>query len=396
MKIEKYHKNHKAFLLAYKSINHGNEKLKSFFNDKRLTHVEKELLLCLLVIKKNKLKKAQQALESLVNLNSFLKCYHSMLLASVYNNQGEFIKAREEINAAIKGFHKLGDKKYVFYAYDSAASIYHNCKKICELESLMLQIESLPTEEEYKYTLHKKCQLFIILLRDESKEAIKISNELCQFYREKYPDHLGFGLMQLVVSYFKNESIEECYKVLSQYKKLGGYKIKANYKYTVSLLDLLYKGQRYYLYEKDFKDASLLYLELNVIISLVDEKPSQAKKAWNQLHQKLPHIYQKNYKLSSDKTFFSMAYDRYSQFMNDSAHELDLDKLASLEFPIQRLEYILYNFQGYISREKLISYIWDEEWTPSGDARLNRLIYKLKKKKDLNIKASKGRYKLAS
>lgn len=389
-----YHIKHKTFLAAYKSINQGNAKLKKYFSDKRLPQSEKKILNCLLLIKKNQINSAIKTLEDISDLNEFLKSYKYLLLAVCYNNTSFYSLASDYIKQSIKQFKSCGDQKYIYYALSTGACIAFNLKDQHQVIEMLNELKKLPENQNYIELKTNCCELYLNLLKDNKKSLLQ-SKELLDYYLKNDPEQANYYYILCITAHLKFNLIDEAYDLLNEYRTYGGYRIKPNYKYLSSLMNFLYKKSTFYLYEKDFINAKLLYLELCVVKNLELEKYPEALSSWQQLMALNPAVYKDNFELHTDITLFKLALSRFdlSKYQINNIQETDL---KSFESSVDKLLYILESRKHFVSKEELIELIWGEELSLENESRLSSIVYILRKHKNISIITRDGRYKKAS
>ena len=197
-----------------------------------------------------------------------------------------------------------------------------------------------------------------------------------------------------------HDEFDECYKVLAEYKNHSGFGVKSNYKFMINLLNYYTKNEPIYAYKRDYQEVDSLYYQIKVIQALDLKNIDQAHEFWEKLMVITPSLYKEDFNYTAKKDLFKLSLTKalssvnnVIKFKTENKNSLDKSYLNTLKSNGEKLKYILDTSDYYLTKDKLIELIWNEEWSPKNDQRLRTLMSRVLKKNKMNIKNIDGKYK---
>lgn len=391
-----YYTNHKTFIKAYNLLSKDHRKFKSYYSDKRLTNSEKLLLKALYGLKKGDAD-CLENIKTIRGLNPFLQGYKYVIQAAYYNNSMKLMKAIACAKKAISALESIQDQDFIFNPMSQIVIAYGNLKDSKEMGEYLEKLDKLPKDTDYKSGLYLQCKGFYELINGGPEKTVDSIGECIANYKNAVSDRLSFIYVVLFMAYVQLDKPDECFAVLQEYKKAGGFKVKANYKYMVTMLNYIYNGSPIYCYKRDFINVLTLYYELEVIKHIAKEDYEQAMVAWTFLNERNPKVYKADFKFKGPVCLFSRALDSLPIEMPGRGNEqIDLSDLNNYKSYQAKLEYILKQSKTPLEADHLVALLWGELADYDAIVRLRTQVSRLRSKKKLDIQFKNGAYYLAS
>ncbi len=394
-------KNLELFLRAYETINTNHKKFKEYLTHKDINQEQKSILKAVYALKKNKPHKALEIISNTSVQNDFLKLYQSYICGLIHNHMGNFELASKNLTTAILGFDSYNDKKHIYKPISAISMLYLNMKDVQRLKKYYQVFLSFKDESSEHQILDYNYQIFINLLEQNKERTLEKIKELRLSFEKEISSNLKMYLIFEFMIYLSHDNFDECYEVLKQYKDLGGFGVKSNYKYMLTLLNFFTKNASIYAYKRDFQEVEYLFYQLKVIQCLDLHNIEEAKEYWVMLEKLNPSVYSEKFNYTAPKDLFKISLQKALQKIGSdtstqSDSQIDLQKLKALTSNTAKLEYIFSLDGFYLSKDQLIELIWEEQWSPKNDQKLRTLISRVLKKNNFKVENIDGKYKKAA
>ncbi|MFZ4715393.1 MAG: hypothetical protein ACOYL6_16840 [Bacteriovoracaceae bacterium] len=384
----------KLFLQAITLVNEDFLKAKSVLTDKRLSQLEKQIIQAYVDLRDNRFSEIIPVLINQKSEDVFVESQRNILLGLAYNNSGDLKLARPFFEIAWDIVKTTNYKTSQFIVLYNLFTLHRNLKQIERMS------EYLDLMQELEIKDHPG--LFLMLLRcrfcyySYVGDMMKAKSFMLKIERRK--EELGENqILSFQIDkfdfYLKNDQYSDCYKTLEEMKKFRIYASSFNFKFMKILLDHITLEKPIYAYDKDFINVPILYNMLNVVKALEAADPIEALKWWGELTLISPDIYQADFIYKGDKCLFSVAYQMHRQ--ND-------EKIIILENVKEKtkeelLLKILENSKHPVRKDQIYKMIWGEELQDKeGLLKLSKLVWRVKKKFNIEIKTRKGCYYTSS
>lgn len=355
---------------------------------------QRRLLKCYASYKKNKLDSTIEELKSFICSDLFFESVRLYLIGLAYNQYGVFVQSQDYLERSIEMLESINENDFIFFPYSVLVINLGNQRKLKLMKVNLDGLKRVPVLDLNKTLLRYQCEVCYCVVTEQIEAGI----DLIKYVLGKYQNEIGefktfFLTLQFMLT-FKKDDYDECYNILNKYKDIKSFKVRANYKYMKTLLDNIAYDSPLYIYKQDYQDNLDLLQQLEVIKHLSLGEIEQAKKYWDQLSLLAPDIYSEDFEYRGDYCLFSVAVNKYRGHNIDFG--FDQDKIASLSGPMEKLIYILQGANRPISKEELVDLIWSEEFSELAGKRLSKLVSRMKKTTDYQVKLSKGVYSISS
>ncbi len=229
-----------------------------------------------------------------------------------------------------------------------------------------------------KLGMYKKA---IELLKENESKLVEIDNE---YTINEY---------RLVMAdiYFRNRELESAfaiYKSLIQIKKTP---VRMRILFEYKLIEYFIDKTSCISWSEHIKDNSEYSLKVEIIDLLNSGRSDEAQDLWIKLARKVPHYYLPNFKVrykSDEKALFYS----YIQLIRNKKSQKVLDANLKLSGKQEALYKALRGAEFPVSKENLIEMIWADNYDPKYDARLYKLIQRLKESAKIDVLCEKGGY----
>lgn len=389
---------HNTFIKAYNEINISHKKYKVYLHSSELTQTEKNLLKALLFLKKEEIQDALELLKRTNPTNDFLKAYKNYFLGLAYNHTGKYEISAKYLVKSILTFIKIKEPTHQYRPISIISMVYFNLKDTKRLKKYYKVYTAIKEDNDKHNILDYNYRIFINILDKKNIDAIELINEVISKHKNQIIQNLRFYYTLKFMAFINNEDYDSCYDVSESYKSATGFKVKANYKYMVTLLNYMTKDSSIYAYKRDFKDNDYLWLQLKVVQCLNLNNIEEAESYWLKLKENNDELYEDKFKYNGEMDIFHRSLTKALKSIKLDSEKLDFSEeiLASLKSNSDKLYYILNHYDNFITKDQLIALIWQEQWSPKNDGRLRTLISRLQKKHEIKIDSVDGKYKISA
>ncbi len=383
----------KAFLelilIHSKKPKYTKERLKS---DRRLTHVERNIIRGFLLMRDNENAEAYTIATSIKSQpDPMVESMRLYLLAGSLNNQGQYILALEFFQKCYQQIPKGIVFHLEYVILNNLFLIYmnlHNLVKAREILSILKSMSDLPQEDSLRF---KRLEFaFYTAIEDEAK-----ASELYKYLRLHQHQYTNHELVSLLIQFYHYgitfDHLQVCEDSVSQTCHQKKYSLTENFNYMRIMLSHLKEKTPIYLREQNFKNYPILLLQLKFIRALDLHKLSEASTLWNELHLLNPSVYKDEFQYVGFKSVFSRCLEmHHSKLAKMGIKAVKESHLSILDAIQQKLE-----LNESVSREELFYYAYGRELESKIDQSLiTKQVSKLKIEKKLEIRSVRGTYQL--
>lgn len=390
--MNKYHVSHKTFIAALDCFSSNMQKFKRYYNDKRLTVAEKAMLKSKVELRKSNFSKALELLE-FTTTNPFLKANQLFLQGTIYNNSSASHMAIPLLKESYMRFLKLEDKEMAYNPLFALVITLINQRNITQVEFYLKELAKLNLRSPYRQSSFLRAKALYYSLIDNNQKALEEINKAMEIKSESLNQKIAFFLVAKFVILFKLKRFNECEQILSEYKDTSGFADSANYNFMRIMLSHFLHDSPIYAYEKHFKGVDELRFQVNVIKHLSVAETELAKMYWEKLQTINSILYQDNLVYTGDYGLFSACLAKHSRKNENKTLSFNLNELRGSNTQDKLYKVLTSNSKTH-TKEELIKLIWDEEYSVENSQRFNRLLSRVKRKYNLNVRVRKGSYRV--
>lgn len=380
----------KFFAMIINEIHLSYDHLDKILADKRLTNAEKKIIQCWNYLRKGQAKNILEIVETIeTEYDDLVNAQKKLLTGISLIWEGNLKKALVMIKEAtfeLEEFEGIGNIYFIAVYNYFVCSL--NLKNEKELNQSMNLLSIIPNLDEKQKITRLSCSFYFYNYFNDFKKA-----RLCIKELEKVKDKMNDSIFMAYhtgkyMFYIKSEEYDLCFKVLDDIKKRRSFYSKSNYLFMRILLENFVNKTPIYAYERDFVDSPFLYNQIMVIKLLEESKPIEAKIYWNKLAFELPLVFSENFTYLGPKDIFSLCLKTHLKKDADTTFKLPEKKEDALILLLQKNN-------GCLSIETIYQKLWDEELLDKEDiGKLKKLVSRVRKNQNQNIKFKKGCYHL--
>lgn len=345
------------------------------------------------LFRRNKCLESIELLKSFHANDKLIEGMRLYLIGLNLNHLSDYKAAKHQLTASLILLEHTGQKRILFYGYSTLIIVEANLRHKDDLKNNMAKLSKLKRESKNATLQYYQCLLCQYVLEEKPKLGLKAIEKVKAEVSNRLEDFRPFYLVLEFVFHFMLHNHDECYRVLSNYKKIRSTKISSNYNFMKLMLDHIVKDSPLYVYKKDFKDDITLYNQISIIKHLASGEIKEAKSLWSELQQMSPLLYGKPFEYHGDFGLFKAGLLKHQNKTHENI--FDLNVLHSIKNVQEKLVYLLENSNAPISKFELADYIWGEEYSEQVENRLKKQISRLKKKYPHPIVQSQGTYWIA-
>jgi len=370
----KYYKTaHKTFIAALESFASNKQKFKRYYNDKRLTVQEKNILKAKISIRNFKIEEGLEFLD-FTPMNDYIKAHQLYIKGVLHNNKTDFSSSAPILKTSYLLFKSLNDDQYSFSALYSLILTFFNLKFSDQMDFYLKEMNKMSRKTKFQKSCYLRCKSLYFSLINEDVKALEYINQSLEDDSIQMKDQRAMFLITKFVAHFKLHQHEKCGEVLKEYNSSKGFISSANYNFMKKMLDHFVNDTPLYAYEKHFRDAPELKYQTNVIKHLSCAENDLAQNYWEKLQIINPSLYKETFQFTGDYCLFSACLNKHLNKETSSLSGIQEFRGTTQE----KLVFFLESSERPLSKEELIDYLWAEDWTPGSSARLNTLMSRTK------------------
>lgn len=385
----------KTFDRFLKEMNQTPGKLNQWLEDKRLTQLEKKIILGYSLIRNNQNTRVLEELENIPESDiDFVNAHKNLLLGIACNNLTRFPEAKNYLEHSTKAMHELELHYYWFVSCFNQFMLYSNLRDYKLMKKSLETLRKIPLDSRMLEIRLLRCEFIYAHEVDQNKEAQEYLNKISKIKDEMVESDLIAHLVTEFMFYVKLEELDKARATLVSMKSYRKFHLSENYNFMKKLLDHLTDNSPIYAYDQDFQDIPMLYHQLKVIQSLEAQELSEAQLHWDKLHALMPEVYLDNFEYKDTQCLFSLCLNKHKKVeKKPTATFTGSDE----QFKLDKLIHLLQSSEAPLSKGHLYEILWGE---PPEDKvalqRLTRLVYKARQSKNLDIQTRKGTYFLVT
>lgn len=381
----------KTFDTILREMNFRPHKFGDWVKDKRLTQLEKKIILGYQFIRNNQNSKAVAEIRDLpLSGIEFVNAHKHLLMGIALNNQSLCDEALTELQKARDIFGSLNIDYYTFNTCFNLFIVYNNLRDMKGMEQVLMQMRLLKPDSEMMNLRLMRCEFMFADESDQNDLARKWLSQIST-QREKMPESDQIGhLVSECMFLVKTEHLQDAMDVLNKTKQFRKFHLSENYNYMKKLLENLLFHIPVYAYKENFMAVPILWHQIDVVKSLEAGDTASALKSWNELQRMMPEVFQDNFEYKGAQCLFSLCLKKHHKTKMKSPVTLDDAGDASL---LKKVVSLFENSDQPINKGHLYEILWGNPPETKDDInRLARLVFKAKKKYGLDIKTRKGTY----
>ena len=379
----------KTFLTALDCFTENLDKFNQYFDDRRLTFAEKEILRALLHLRNGEYETIFSTIKKLQIKDPTVQAIKYIILGISYINISESKKSLEYLELSEDYFKTTSLHKqhfnslfYQFLAYLNLNDINGMAKSLDKLENVEVP------NKKFEADLHRARFNFHVHSKNYEKAQmtlLKINNLM----PDMTEGQKNFFLTDKFEFFLITDQISEAQKTVNEMKKYRKFQIKGNYQFIKVIMDFCFKNKPLYLYLKDFEGQGYIYLQVKFLLALSEGNEKLANKTWEDLKKETPGCYQDHFTYVGSKCLFQMALDK----IKSPQQVIKKQNLKPLIGDKEALCLSILSSGKIINQDILFKEIWGEEAKNKEElARLRKLISRIRSKSEIDIQSHKGSY----
>jgi hypothetical protein len=310
-------------------------------------------------------------------------------LGLAYNNLAQFTLAKYHLETAEKLFLVCMFEEYQYSANYNLFIIAYNLHDLKSLKELNRFFEKWHRSDKNNISSMILSLMYYVAIEDLDKCGI-IIDKLFELKADMQESDYSIFYINCFMYAIKRNDLLLAKKILIDVKMHKKYFLTENYKFMKKLLDFYADNSPLYLKHDDFKAGTLLYRQIYLIKYLDEGNVELAHDLWNELKSEFPGMYHNNFHYHGPVNIFSRCLDKIGK---PREKEYQISRQLDSGDKVEKLKHILQTSNGPILKEKLYSLIWGTKAQTKDDlAKLARLIYRLKKQYNLDVKTKRGSY----
>jgi tetratricopeptide (TPR) repeat protein len=379
----------KAFIEAILLFPTDPGKVKKYFQDKRLTWMEKQILEAMFLIRDNK---SSEAIDLLSKLNDNAlpdtRSCRYYLLGLCLNNVGRFEESSEAFFIAYDLLTGTHNPRLKFVILNNLLILNLNLENKTECRNILTKLVALGVADEKQKMSILRAQFNVNSIEGKYDEAAQFLKSIRENWSVLLPAQIGGHLYDEFDYHIKKKDFDSAENVLIEMKSYRKYMPSSNYKYMKLLLNFIAKNSPMYFSPQDFVDLPLFSSQLSCLSALEGGDLEEAEFQWGRLHQISPHLYGSNFSYTGTACLFSLALEKLSPMLKRPKQLNSLPRKKE-----EALYEVLRSYGSPVPKEELYELLWEEPYKDKNDLRkMIQLIHHVKKSKSLNILYRKGCY----
>lgn len=382
----------KTFVQALRGFAKDPQKTRSYFDDRRLTLSEKNVLKAFFLYRDNKLQEALDCLIAITGaLDPVVVGLKDLITGMTLANQSHFKEGIPYLENSLDILVKYKLEYFRFLALANLFVVHLNLKDKKNTKTILMKLKAFPDKTEWQMLYLMRSHFNFFLLLGKYNEAEEI---LAEIEGKRNIMSEGDIINHLVAKFdfgIKKKDFDLAQNTLKEMTKYRKYHLTSNYNFMKILLDHYLNQTPIYVENSDFKDCPLLFYQIQLIKSLEEQNQKSAKTSWDKLHHMNSEIYQSDFSYHGDPCLFSLCLSLYETSQKKLSPPTHGSPSSSL---YEKFKIIFLQSPGvFFEKEKLYFMVWGREIESKDDlGKLSQYIYLLRTKDRLEIKMKKGCY----
>jgi hypothetical protein len=371
------------------------DKAKNGLKDKRLSKIEKDILLGYLLIRDSKnLEVINLFTNQVTHSSAYIEAHKNLLLGIAYNNLSQFKQAIVCYETAAQSFNQKVTNHFYFMTRINLYWAHYNLKDKEKMKDEISEIDKCEVDSETEILRVLRCKFsYAVFVEDfiAADNLIHKIEKFKDFMTEHFKSNFIIDKFNLEL---KRNNFKACQDCLAEMKKHRKYYFSSNYNFMKILLDHYLQSSPLYINNTDFKDSEDLLLQLQVIQKLQERNTATAKELWNKLRAFSNATYGEDFTYHGDRNLFSLCLEK-QKYINGNLFSSDEDKEETIHLKnkVKKLYHIVKDLKGPISKEELFFLTWGENLKDKDDAaKLSHALSRIKREYGISLKIKKGCY----
>ena len=385
----------KTFYSILSTFSENPQRAKEGLSDKRLTSLEKMILLGYLDLRDNKNTEViQNLLKTPNDAPDFVLAQKKLLLSFAYMNLTHYEESLKYLLEVLPYF-SLGRMDYFEFITKINLFInYLNTSNLSEMTSTIKSLEEMTLVNNKSKIRLLMCQFFFYNFKNDDEKIQNTLNSIDQFKDVMLESDIVAHSINVFRYYITKDNFGMASKVIDELVNHRKFRIKQDFNYLKKLFEHYTQNKPLYFSENDFNESPVIYWEMRVIQKLEEMDIESAKSYWQKLHQSNPDLYGPHFNFIGEKCIFSLCLNKHLTRIEQS--NVLIKKIPDENNSTNHLEKLFHLFKNStapISKEFIYQQLWGEKPDTKADLiKLSNTIARFKQKYGYNLKTRKGCY----
>lgn len=357
----------------------------------RLTRYEKELLQARVDIREKNWTAAEETLRGLHIQDVFLNAERYFLMANISGFNANWEEALILNETALELYRSCEHKRGLFL------TSYNLSVDYASLGLFQVSAKFLRQAQVLAETVNQKSQIFRALAwsemsQDNFNEALRYIDEGLQLVDEVRPSEKSMCLAVASDIYFRNGKIEEAFDIMKKLKYSNSLCDKSRIHFEFELLERLVSDRLFAKALPFLPDEVALSkeygLKWRLLRHLQHGEVMAAEKIWVELCEMFPLYYTQGFQCLHQLEMKSVFMVYLNRLRSTDLDQNETELITPTTFKVNRqtqLIQILLNSPTGLRKEELIEQIWHEKYEPTMDAKLYKLIQRIRESSQFEI-----------
>lgn len=373
---------------AYLTAN--TSKLQSLVDSDKLERIEKELIQVRILIRDRNWNAAQEKLSRLTSGTSFYSAEIHFLKGNVFGFNANWELAILENTKSYQHYFDCGHQRGLFLTTYNLSVDYSNLGLFKISTDYLLQAQKHAESDKYQLQLLRGLA-WNSLNMGETQKSLKYIEQGLSLDLNNYQSEWTMFLAVSADIYFRVGKIEEAYETMKTLKFSKSIRDKSRIHFEFKLLEKMkQESQPYKTLDFPSEELSLsteYSLKWNTLRSLLNGEKKMADAYWAQLCHAFPLYYAPNYVCThpvESKSIFMIFLQQVLSFEKESIL-VDKKCVSIASTKQQQLIQILLDSPIGLRKEELIEKIWNQKYEHTMDAKLYKLIQRIRDQDNFEI-----------
>lgn len=366
---------------AYLTAN--TSKLQSLIDSDKLERIEKDLIQVRILIRDRNWKTAQEKLSRLVSGSSFHLAEIHFLKGNVFGFNANWELSILENIKSYKYYDECKHQRGLFLTTYNLSVDYSNLGLFKISTDYLLQAQKHAESDMYQLQILRGLA-WNSLNMGEAQKSLKYLEQGLSLDLQIYQSEWNMFLAVSADIYFRMGKVDESFEMMKTLKFSKSIRDKSRIHFEFKLLEKMKQESQPYK-TLDFPSEELCLsteysLKWNIIRSLLNGEKKVADSYWSQLSLLFPQYYAANYvcihAIESQSIFMTFLQQVLRFELNPiETHKKSVSMLSTKQ---QKLIQILLDSPVGLRKEDLIEKIWNQKYEHTMDAKLYKLIQRIR------------------